>query len=148
MQINISKNNLLLVCSFYRQWSIPSALHISNSSSISSQVDRYRTFSNQISLASKESRDIVILTDENIDSMDEHSSSKYLKNCELKSVKENNIIEYSLTYHNNLPTFFCKGTKSCVDHIISNCPLNISSVHTHINSNDINYLIPSQISPE
>ena len=37
VQINISKNKSILVCSFYRQWSIPSALHISNSSSISSQ---------------------------------------------------------------------------------------------------------------
>ena len=67
----------------------------------------------------------------NIDSLDKHITSKYLKNCELKSVKENNIIEYSLTYHNNLPTFSRKGVKSCVDYVISNCPSKIQNVRTH-----------------
>ena len=94
VQINISKKKSMFICSYYCQWSIPSILNVKNSNSVSNQVDRYRIFSNQISLASKESRDIVILTDENIDSLDEHSTSKYLRNFELKFIKENNIIEY------------------------------------------------------
>ena len=137
MQINLSRNNSILVCSFYRQWSIPSALHISNSSSTSSQVDRCKIFSSQIDKACQESRDLIILTDENIDSLDEGSNTKYLRNIELKTIKESNIIEYSLVYHNKLPTFFRKGVKSCVDFIISNCPSKIHNVRTHYDGNDI-----------
>ena len=108
VQINISKKKSILICSYYRQWSIPSILNINNSNSVSNQVSRYKIFSNQISLANKESRDIIILTDENIDSLDEHSTTKHLKNNELKSIRDNNIIEYSLTYHNKLPIFSAK----------------------------------------
>jgi len=114
MQIHLSMNNSILVCSFYRQWSIPSALNIVNSSSVSSQVDRYKTFTSQMDKASKESRDIIIMTDENIDSLDEDSNSKYLCNIEPKTIKENNIIECSLVYHTKLSTFFLqRGTVMC-----------------------------------
>ena len=99
-----------MVYSFYRQWSIPSVLSFVNSSSVSSQVDRYQTFSSQIDKACKESRDLIILTDENIDLLDEGSNTKYLCNIELKTFKESNIIEYSLVYHNKLPTFSAKGS--------------------------------------
>ena len=50
------------------------------------------------------------------------------------------IIENSLTIHNHEPTFFRKNIHSCIDHIISNCPLNISNVQTYVNTNDINYI--------
>ena len=70
VQINLSRNKSILVCSFFRQWSIPSTLNIVNSSSVSSQVDRYKTFSSQINKACKESRDLIILNNENIDSLD------------------------------------------------------------------------------
>ena len=80
---------------------------------------------------------MIILTDENIDSLDEHSTTKHLKNNELKSIRDNNIIEYSLTYHNKLPTFFRKGTQSCVDFIISNCPTKVTNVRTHYDDKEI-----------
>ena len=46
-------------------------------------------------------------------------------------------IEYNLTYHNKLPTFFRKGVKSCIDFVISNCPTKVSNVRTHYNDEDI-----------
>ena len=50
------------------------------------------------------------------------------------------IIENSLISHNSDPTFFRGETKSCIDHIISNCPTKISNVRTHIQSNGSNYI--------
>merc|ERR1712240_272533 len=131
VQIKINSKVSTLISSFYRQWSLPQELKINNSNSPASQKDRYSIFTNQISRASKEGRDIVILTDENIDSLQDKSSTGYCKNIQLKTLCDNSIIENSLTYHNNKATFCRKWVKSCIDYIISNCPLKIMNVRTH-----------------
>ena len=77
-----------------------------------------------------------LLTDENLNSMEDNSNTGSYRNIELKQIRDNNIINYNLTYHNNLPTFFRKGTKSCIDFIISNCPTKINNTRTHYNDDD------------
>ena len=72
-------------------------------------MERYVLFTNQISKASKEGRDIVILTDENIDSLQDKSSTGSSKNIQLKTIRDSSIIENSLTYHNNKATFAERG---------------------------------------
>merc|ERR1712240_666541 len=131
VQIKINSKVSTLISSFYRQWSLPQELKMNNSNSPKSQRDRYSIFINQISMASKEGRDIIILTDENIDSLQDKSSTGYCKNIQLKTLRDNSIIENSLTYHNNKATFCRKGIKSCIDYIFSNCPLKIRNVRTH-----------------
>ena len=131
VQIILSKKISTLISSYYRQWSLPQELKVEDSSSPKSQRERYLLFTNQISRASKEGRDIVILTDENIDSLQDKSSIGFSKNIQLKTLRDNSIIENSLTYHNNKATFCRKGVKSCIDFIISNCPLKIKNVRTH-----------------
>ena len=74
---------------------------------------------------------MIILTDENINSFEDKSSIGNCKNIQLKEIRDNNIIQNSLTYHNNKPTFCRKGVKSCIDFIISNCPLKVDNVRTH-----------------
>ena len=69
--------------------------------------------------------------------LDEISSSCFSKNAQLRQIHDNNIIEYNLTYHNKLPTFFRKGVKSCIDFVISNCPTKVSNIRTHYNDEDI-----------
>ena len=49
------------------------------------------------------------------------------------------IVENSLISHNTEPTFFRGESKSCIDHILSNCPTKISNIPTHV-QNGINYL--------
>ena len=51
VEINISRGNKLLVCAYYRQWSLNSNLNFKNSNSIKSQIDRYQTFCNQVERA-------------------------------------------------------------------------------------------------
>ena len=97
----INKRVSTLICSYYRQWSLPQELKINGSNSPKSQRERYTI----LTKASKEGRDLIILTDENIDSFENKSSTGYCKNIQLKTIRDNNIIENSLTYHNNKTTF-------------------------------------------
>ena len=122
VQIILSKRASTLISSYYRQWSLPKELKMGDSNSIKSQIYRYNLFISQISKATKEGRDLVILTDENIDSLQEKCSTGYSKNIQLKSIREQSMIDNSLTYHNNRASFCRKGVKSCIDYIISNCP--------------------------
>ena len=71
------------------------------------------------------------MTDENIDCLQDKNKSGFFKNIQLKNIRDNSIIQNSLTYHNNKPTFIRKGVKSCIDYVISNCPTKISNVRTH-----------------
>ena len=122
IKISINCNNFLNVCSYYRQWQLPNNLGINNSNSNGSQIDRYTIFSKQVNLASKEGHNLVILTGDNIKSIEDNSNSSYYRNMELKSIKDNLINKDSLTIHNKDLTFFWKDIKSCIDHIMSNCP--------------------------
>ena len=145
VEILISKRKSLLVCAYYRQWSLPTICNVPNSNSPTAQKDRYTLYSEQLKKASMEGKDIIILTDENINSLDDNCNTTYYRNIELKIIRDNNIINYNLIYHNNQPTFIRKAQKSCIDFIISNCPSKINNVRTHYDDNyhyqykDINY---------
>ena len=69
VEIIISKRVSTLISSYYRQWSLPKELELDGTNSQNSQRDRFLIFTNQISKASKEGKDLVILTDDNIDSL-------------------------------------------------------------------------------
>ena len=50
------------------------------------------------------------------------------------------LIDNGMIIHNDKPTFFRLGNKSCIDHIISNCPGKISNITTHFdNTNSYSY---------
>ena len=115
IQVIISKKVSLLVSSYYRQWSLPKVLNFNQSNSTQNQLNRYQTFTNQVSKASKEKRDIMILTDENIDSLQDKSKSGYCNNIHLKNIRDQSIIENSLTYHNNKATFCRRGEAKLID---------------------------------
>ena len=144
-EIKISKRNSVLVCAYYRQWSLPKECNVSNSNSPAAQKDRYILYSAQLDKASKDGCDIIVLTDENINSVDDNCNSSSYRNIELKTIRDNNIINHGLVYHNNLPNFIRKAQKSCIDFIILNCPAKINNVRTHYDDNnhhqykDINY---------
>ena len=60
----------------------------------------------------------------------------------MKNLRDELIIENSLIIHNNEPTFFRNQSKSCIDHIFSNCPTKISNTRTHVNNNLSQYNNP------
>ena len=137
VQVIISKRVSILISSYYRQWSLPKELNFESSNSIQNQTDRYQLFTNQVTKATKEGKDILILTDENIDSLQDKNKSGFCKNIQLKAIRDQSIIENSLTYHNNKATFNRRGVKSCIDYIISNCPTKVSNVRTHDGDTEI-----------
>ena len=87
IQLILSKRKSVLISSYYRQWSLPKELKRGDSNNIKSQMDRYKLFINQITKASKEGKDLVVLTDENIDGLQDKSSTSYSKNIQLKAMR-------------------------------------------------------------
>ena len=135
VQVNISKSKYILICSYYRQWQLPNNIRNIYDGNLCNQVDRYKLFNEQITKATASNHHVIILTDDNINSYEDNSFSNQYKNIEIKNIRDNSIISNCLIVHNNKPTFFRKGIKTCIDHIYSNCPINISNVRTHDNDN-------------
>ena len=102
----MSKNRSFFVMSAYRQWSRPSSLGILNSNSKGSQNYRYSVMCNQVSKVSKTGKDIIILTDDNLNTLEDNSKTNQYKNLDLKLLRDNMIIDNRLVTHNDQPTFF------------------------------------------
>ena len=139
VNININRNHKLIACSYFRQWQLPSNLEHNNSNTKCSQINRYKTFVNQISRASNDKSNIIIMSDDNLNTLDDHSLSSNSRNFELKNIRDNFLIENSMVIHNKESTFFRNNVRSCIDHIFSNCPTHIDNVCTHSNTNTPNY---------
>ena len=71
------------------------------------------------------------MIDDNIDSLKTGSNSSLTKNIKLCDLKQNLMIENTLTEYNIKPTFFRQGQISSIDHLITNCPLRILKTETH-----------------
>ena len=97
-------------------------------------------FTNKVSLVSKLGKDIVIMTDDNINSIDLNSLTNQLNNNDLKTIRDDMLIDNDMIIHNDQPTFFRQNFKTCIDHIISNCPNKVTHITTynkqHTKTND------------
>ena len=51
IEVSISSKKSILICSYYRQWSLPSELGIEKSGDRSLQINRYGQFAKQIEKA-------------------------------------------------------------------------------------------------
>ena len=74
----------------------PKNLNIPNSNSKNSQIDRYKIFSKQVQKANKDKANIIILCDDNINSLEDFSLSSSYSNIELKNLRDELMIENSL----------------------------------------------------
>jgi len=86
VEIILSNKKRVLVCSFYRQWKIPQELGVENSDRPNKQLDRFLTFAKQVDKATLENKDIIIMTDDNINTNDDYSSTTNNKNRPLKDL--------------------------------------------------------------
>ena len=82
------KNRSILLGSYYRQWSLPSKLSIENSNRVKNQISRYTKYCNQVNKVCKEGKNTIILTDDNINSIDDHSNTNFNKNLDLKCLRD------------------------------------------------------------
>lgn len=124
--IKINKTSKITVIAHYRQWSIPKELL---NITIDSQINRYNTtieiFEN---ILKTNKNDIIIVGDDNIDTLNSNNFHNTFKNHELKDIRDNFLINNNLVSHHNKPTFFRKGKQSCLDHLYTNCPSKVKNV--------------------
>ena len=71
------------------------------------------------------------MTDDNIDTLNDITTIDRCKNIKIKELRDNFLINHSITCLNKEPIFFRSGTRSCIDHIYTNCPQYIDRVTTH-----------------
>ena len=111
IELSIPKSKPLLLASVYRQWSVPKVLNIQNSNSHNNQIERWEKFLKNWDVALKENKQIVVLTDDNMDFGNMVFNNRYCvgKLCELTY---NFIFNSNITIHNNKNTFFQKPDRS------------------------------------
>ena len=78
VEVKISKRNSVLVCAYYRQWSLPNECNVSNSNSLAAQKDRYMLYTAQLDRVNKDGCDMIILTNENTNYLDYNCSPSLL----------------------------------------------------------------------
>ena len=101
---------------------------------ISSQVNRYKIILQQWTQALSEKINTIILMDDNIDTSLNAKHNKKYKITELYDLRLSHINNHNITQHNNDNTrYVSHQPPSCIDHIYSNCPNNISNIATNRN---------------
>ena len=69
-----------------------------------------------------DNKNLTIMMDDNIDTLHDYMTIDRCRNLKLKEMRDNFLIENSLTCLNDQPTFFRRGMKSCIDHVYTNTP--------------------------
>merc|ERR1712115_97113 len=104
-------------------------IHKNNNSH--NQTLRWKSVISQWQKAHKENKEIIILTDDNMD----HNNNTFNNNYRITNIKDMTI-EFlnnnNYTTHNNENTYYVKQKPiSCIDQIYSNYPQKITNVTTH-----------------
>ena len=131
IEVETDEKRTFLICGFYRQWTIPKKLRKTNQYTPS---QRLKFLMDGFKKASKENKDIVSLSDTNIDtSVNAGSGHKYISTKVEKDFYKY-IEENELMIMNEEYTRFMDGQDpSCIDHIITNSPKKLKNVATHVN---------------
>ena len=105
IEVKLPKNKPILISSIYCQWSLPKSLNIPNSNNIFNQTSRWQSVLNKWQQAHKENKEIIIMTDDNMD----HNNHNFNNNYEITNIKDitNNLLtNNNYTTHNETNTYF------------------------------------------
>merc|ERR1712240_255237 len=131
IELKIPKQKSVLISSIYRQWTLPKALGILKSNNIHNQQNRWTKVIDKWVRANKENKEVIVLTDDNID----HNNSTFNTNYKVGTIRDMTVdflTSNNYTTHNEIQTYYNKQQPiSCIDHIYSNCPQKITGVTTH-----------------
>merc|ERR1712240_1002518 len=112
------------------QWSLPKILNIKNSNNIQNQTERWEKVLGKWENAIKEKKEVIILTDDNMDLNNDNYNSNY-KIITIQERTTQFLSENNITTHNKDPTFYINQTPtSYIDHIYSNCPQKLTHITT------------------
>ena len=127
INIKLANKNKLTFIGHYRQWNIPMTPHDIRYNGQTYRYDRtLKTFNTYM----KDNNDVIIVGDDNIDTLKDNNKYNIYNNFELKDLRDQFLIDSDMTQHNFKPTFTRAGIKSCIDHIYSNCSYKITDVVT------------------
>ena len=134
IKIPIKNKDPVLLCSGYRQWSLPTELNIKNSKGIKFQKARFNSYLESIKKALALKLKLIIMHDVNIDTSCSNHNSVYNVKCLYDQYIEF-LAENELLILNKKITRFSSHQKpSCIDHVITNAPSLLSEVQTKTNS--------------
>merc|ERR1712115_572835 len=107
------------------------ALGIHKSNNSHNQTLRWKSVMSQWQKAHKENKEIIVLTDDNMD----YNNNTFNNNYKINNIKEITtefLNNNNYTTINDTNTYHIKQKSiSCIDHIYSNCPHKITHVTTH-----------------
>ena len=83
IELRIPEGKNILISSIYRQWKLPKALGIPKSNNHQNQNIRWKTVLKQWEKARKENKEIIVLTDDNID----HNNNTFNTNYKVNNIK-------------------------------------------------------------
>ena len=132
IEISLGTSRSLLIMGGYRQWSLLKSLDVNNKKDkVTKQLIRYKLTLELWKKALSEKKDVVVLTDDNIDSAVNASHNKIYNIKNIEKIHNEHLEENNLVTHNNKFTWFQSHCKpSVIDHIYSNCPTKITPVET------------------
>ena len=101
---------------------------------IKSQLKRYQIILNQWTTALAEKNHTIVLMDDNIDTSLNANHNKKYKIMDLSDLRSNHINTNDITQHNfDFTRYASHQPPSCIDHIYSNCPNNMTNISTDRN---------------
>ena len=86
----------------YRQWQLPKLLDNTNTKTPKKQLDRFKIILQKWQIALAESKDTIVLMDDNIDTYIDNTHNKRYNIKELKELLTQHVINNNLTIHNNI----------------------------------------------
>ena len=135
IELFLDKNKKILIMGGYRQWKLPAIVDPDNNKNKDKkQLQRLGLIIEKWEDALKEGKHTIVAMDDNIDTNINAKHNKIYKIENLAAMLRDHLEDKGLITHNNELTRFQQNQDpSCIDHLYSNCPRNISNVITHKN---------------
>ena len=122
VEIKLPQNKSFLIMGGYRQWRTPKKMGIKNSVSTENQIKRYRSILENWTKASLEGKDIIIMMDDNVDTLSNTEHNKKFKVSRIYNMHQEHLHANNFCQHNHKPTrYVSHQAPTCIDHIYSNC---------------------------
>ena len=100
LQVALGNKKESLICGSYRQWSLFKEMGVTNSNSIKKQEERYKKSIEKWQKAIDEGREVIYLTDDNIDSNCDSDINKIYKIQTLVNILHDHMTSNNIVQHN------------------------------------------------
>ena len=101
LEISLGKENRLLLMGGYRTWSALKCQNIVNSRSNGDQLERFKITLKNWALAMEENKDVIVCTDDNIDSSNNNRHNNRYNILNLYNILQDHLNKNSITQCNN-----------------------------------------------